>query len=414
MKTSQIQPVATFGTPPDSADAVRQQNRELTILNAIIQTVSNSYNLKETLETALDIILAEVGSSTGWVCLLDEQAGCSAFAGHKGLCFSTDRNEPTPCLVRCVCDRVRKTRDVVIIKSLQPGCPLLDSNDDQNQPIVGHVSVPLTTKSRIVGQLNVAFDDANKADRMDIRLLKSIGPQLAVAVENARLWETVQEKEEVRKELLKRAVTVQEEERRRISRELHDELGQGLTSLLVRLQFLENACGETQNIEILRGLKNSISQLLVATHDLALELRPTSLDDLGLVPALAHYAKASPENLGIQVDFETIGIEDGARLPREIETTLYRVVQESLTNVARHAYVDKASVLLKKNQSSISVIIEDTGVGFDPRKVRSEQGKNNRLGLYGMEERLAIVGGNLVVESSPGAGTTIYIDIPLG
>jgi GAF domain-containing protein len=166
---------------------LRQQQRELAILKAIILAVSSSHNLKEMLETALEIVLSVVNSSTGWICLLDDENSCSAFVGYKGLCFSTPEGETPPCLVRCVCNKVRTTGDVVIIRKLKTGCPLLEIDSRGEPPVIGHVSVPLTTQARIVGQLNVAFNEKEHADRMDIDLLKTIGPQLAVAVENARL-----------------------------------------------------------------------------------------------------------------------------------------------------------------------------------------------------------------------------------
>lgn len=390
-----------------------QQNHQLAILNAIIQTVSSSYNLHDTLEAALGIVLAVANAPTGWICLLGEDNSCTAFVGYRGLCFPNEAGEPTPCLAMCVCSRVRRTGDVVMIRQLAPGCPLTVVNQDgEGQKITGHVSVPLMTKSRIVGQLNVSFSEPGQADQIDIDLLKTVSPPLAVAIESARLWEAVQEKEKLQKELLKKLVTAQEEERRRISRELHDEFGQEMTSMLVRLQVLEKMDRDERAGEVIEGLKHSVSQLLGSIHDLALELRPTALDDLGLVPALSQYAKTCPANLGITVDFEEVGI-GGQRLPREIETTLYRTIQESLTNVARHARVKKASVLLRRNERSIIAIIEDNGVGFDKDDINGGQAKRRRLGLYGMEERVALIGGAFTIESRPGSGTTIHIEIPV-
>ncbi len=396
-----------------SARRFLQQNQQLAILNAIIQTVSSTYNLHETLEAALEKILAVVNAPTGWICLLGDDNSCSAFVGYRGLCFTNAVGEPTPCLAMCVCSRVRQTEDVVLIRQLAPGCPLLAV--DQNNEVVkitGHISVPLMTKARIVGQLNISFSEPRQADQIDIDLLKAIAPQLAVAIENARLWEAVQEKEALQKELLKRLVAAQEEERKRISRELHDEFGQEMTSMLVRLQVLEKMEREAQAGEMIDGLKTSVSQLLVSIHDLALELRPTTLDDLGLVPALTQYVKTCPANLGITVEFQELGIS-GQRLPREVETTLYRIIQEALTNVARHAKVNKASILLRRNERSITAIIEDNGVGFEREHSNGREGKRQRLGIYGMEERVALIGGSLTIESKPGSGTTIYIEIPV-
>jgi signal transduction histidine kinase len=402
--------INTYRAPdPRSDTTLTQQKRELAILNAIFQTISDSSGLKETLERSLEVILSYISSSIGWVCLLDEQGGCYSFVGQKGLCTSAEEGGLGPCLAHCVCDRVRKTREVVVIDRLAPGCPLLLLEGGKERLITGHVSVPLTAKSRIVGQLNVAFNNPEKIVKEDVDLLRTIGPQLAVAIENARLWEELQHKERMRTELLKKVVQAQEDERRRISRELHDELGQSMTSLLIGLKLLEKAGLDDESYMVIGNLTGTVSGMLSSIHDMALELRPTSLDDLGLAPALAQYARESQARLGFKIDFEVIGM-NGRRLPREVESTLYRIIQESLTNVARHSMASKVSIILRQSENSIIAIVEDNGVGFDTKQA---QEKNHRLGLYGMQERASLVGGKLTVESTLGVGTTIYVEVPL-
>lgn len=391
----------------------QQQKRELAILNAIVHTISSTNNLQETLEAVLDIILMMISRKSGWICLLDENKGWYAFAGYKGVCLSTNRSSGEHCPAQCVCNCVRKTRDVVIVWNLSPGCPLLEHRDQVNQQdcVAGHISVPLITNTRVVGQLNVAFQENALLDPMDIDLLKMIAPQLVVVVENARLWADIQEKESLRKELLKRVVLAQEEERRRISRELHDEFGQELTSLLIRLQVLEKTNGNSNSFEVIEGMKKTTLHMLSSIHDLTLELRPAILDDLGLLPALTQFIKGCPGYLGIEVDFEVQGLEN-QRMPRAIEITLYRVIQEALTNVARHSGVKKARVFMKYKDSGITTIVEDDGVGFDLSAIRSGLLGNNRIGLYGMEERVSLVGGDFTIISTPGKGTIIHIEIP--
>jgi signal transduction histidine kinase len=282
--------------------------------------------------------------------------------------------------------------------------------EDGNERLVtGHISVPLTVKSKIVGQLNIAFNNPEKIVKEDVDLLRTIGPQLAVAIENARLWEELQQKERMRTELLKKVVQAQEDERQRISRELHDELGQSMTSLLIGLKLLEKAGLDDEGYLVIGNLSGTVSGMLSSIHDMALELRPAALDDLGLAPALAQYARESQARLGFKIDFEVIGM-NGRRLPREVETTLYRIIQESLTNVARHSMASKTSIILKQSENSIIAIVEDNGIGFDTKQALE---KPHRLGLYGMQERAALVGGKLTVESTIGMGTTIYIEVPL-
>jgi len=392
-------------------DAVDQQHRELIILKSLFQIISGSNTLSETLEKALEFVLAMIDSSVGWVCLHDQQGGCSSFVGHQGLCFSETTGKPTPCLVHCVCDRVRKTKEVVIVNKLARGCPLLTIEGEPEREIIGHVSVPLIAKSRLVGQLNIAFNEPHQVRKNDIELLQTIAPHLAVAIENARLWEELQNKEVMLKKLLNNVVTAQEEERHRISRELHDEMGQNLSSLLIRLRLLEKSEACAMKEDVIGGMSQTVSGMITSIHDLALELRPTSLDDLGLIPALTQYISECPARLGIQADYEIVGA-NGKRLSREAEIMVYRIVQESLTNVARHSKASKANIILNQGQKSLTVIIEDNGIGFDLNEWKQKNQKIKRLGLYGMEERAALVGGSLAIESSPGAGTSIYVEIP--
>jgi len=388
-----------------------QKTRELMILNSILEIISSTNRLSETLEQALSFVLATVNAAVGWVCLHDADGGCYSFVGHQGLCFSNATGKPTPCLVNCVCDRVRKTKEVVIINRLSPGCPLVKVEGEPDRKITGHVSIPMMTKSRLVGQLNIAFTQPGQIPPTDVDLLRRIAPPLAVAIENALLWEELQNKEQMLKKLLVNVVTAQEEERRRISRELHDEMGQNLSSLLIGLGLLEKSSECSGRENLIGSMTTTVSGMITSIHDLALELRPTALDDLGLIPALTQYIAECPTRLGIQVDYEIIGTSE-KRLSREAEIMVYRIVQESLTNVARHARANKASILLNRGEKSMTVIIEDNGIGFDLQEVRLRNKKLKRLGLYGMEERASLVGGVLTIESSPGVGTSIYVEIP--
>jgi signal transduction histidine kinase len=146
-------------------------------------------------------------------------------------------------------------------------------------------------------------------------------------------------------------------------------------------------------------------------HDLALELRPTALDDLGLEAALQNYAEEWSERAGVEVDFHLVS-QVQTRLPTPVETALYRVALEALANVHRHAHATRVSLVLQKSDEHVSVVIEDNGMGFDP-DAPPPAGTVTRLGILGMRERLALVGGTLTVESSPGKGTTIIARVPL-
>jgi len=388
------------------------QLRELEILKSIFQIISSANSLAETLEMVLEFVLTMIDSAVGWVCLHDQDESCYSFVGYKGLCFSNSSGA-SPCLVSCVCDRVRKTKEVVIINKLTKGCPLLliKNENEPEELLVGHVSVPLVAKSRLVGQLNIAFNDPQTIHQGDIYLLQTVAPHLAVLIENARLWEELQNKEIRLKKLLNSVVNAQEEERQRISRELHDEMGQNLTSLLIGLRILENSENCTEKENIIGGMARTVTGMISAIHDLALELRPASLDDLGLIPALIQFFSECPDRIGIDVDHQIVG-ESSRHLSHEAEITVYRILQESLTNVARHAKASKANVILNLGGKSFIVIIEDNGIGFDPKTVNRDHTKVKHIGLYGMEERAALVGGTFIIESNVGSGTSIFVEIP--
>ena len=217
-------------------------------------------------------------------------------------------------------------------------------------------------------------------------------------------------KEKMREQLLGRLINAQEDERKRISRELHDETSQALTSLKVGLKLVEESADAAQVRKKLTELRALATQTLENVHQLAVELRPSLLDDLGLIAAIQKYTEEYSTEMNINVDSHVSGFGE-QRLPPEIEVTVYRIFQEALTNIVKHAEASNVSVVLSCHDSSLVVIIEDDGKGFDVNAViSSTDGK--KLGLFGMYERASLVGGKLTIESQPGAGTTIFLDIP--
>jgi signal transduction histidine kinase len=208
-------------------------------------------------------------------------------------------------------------------------------------------------------------------------------------------------------------VTSQEEERHRIARELHDQMGQHLTALTLGLKALRDADDDGRSGDYrLQRLQDLINQIGQEAHRIALELRPTALDDLGLHSALWNYAEEWSERCGIEVDFQSRGL-DQRRLDPEVETTVYRVVQEALTNVAKHAEAEHVALILEHRSDHLLAIVEDDGRGFDAEMVLGSPAFGSRMGLVGMKERAALVGGAIQVESSPDNGTAVLIRIPL-
>lgn len=210
-----------------------------------------------------------------------------------------------------------------------------------------------------------------------------------------------------RVELLERMVNVQEQERLRIARELHDQTGQNITGLALGLKGLENHIQDARGRETLRWLEHLSSEIGQSLHRAAWELRPTSLDDVGLLRAVETYVRDWADRFGITVDLH--GGIDGVRFPAKVETTAYRVVQEAMTNVFKHAGASTVSLVLERRDSQLQIIIEDDGRGFDPTSIKGSE----HLGLAGMRERLALIDGTITVDSEIGVGTTLYVRIPI-
>jgi signal transduction histidine kinase/GAF domain-containing protein len=225
--------------------------------------------------------------------------------------------------------------------------------------------------------------------------------------EEAREKAGARKAERERLALLERLVTVQEQERLRIARELHDQTGQTMTGLALGLKALDAHIADERGRGTLRWLEQLAGEIGQSLHRTAWELRPTSLDDIGLLRALEHYVRDWSERFSIPVDLH--GRIDGERFPPKVETTAYRVVQEAMTNVLKHAGASTVSLLLECRDGLLQVIIEDDGRGFDPSSVNCSE----HLGLAGMRERLALVGGTLTVDSTVGVGTTLYARIPI-
>jgi PAS domain S-box-containing protein len=217
---------------------------------------------------------------------------------------------------------------------------------------------------------------------------------------------------ETRTRLLEQLISAQEEEQRRIARELHDETGQSLTSLLVGLRALEDSRSLEEARTRVGELRQITARALDEVRRLAWGLRPVALDELGLVAALEQYAAEYARSWGLAVDVEARGLNSD-RLPAPVETALYRIVQEALTNSAKHAGAQKVNVVIQRHAASVQVIVVDDGCGFDAEAALKPGGPGTRLGLHGMRERAILLNGSVTIESAPGEGTTVYAWIPL-
>src|SRR5215210_2206685 len=258
--------------------------------------------------------------------------------------------------------------------------------------------VPLIAGARPIGVI-VAHDQGGEDPRFgddDLRLAETFAARAAVAVDLSARAAT---------DALRRVVEAQELERRRLARELHDQTGQELTSVLLGLKAVEDAAGDEARDTALQTVRAQVVETLHDVRRLAVELRPKALDDWGLSSALERLTQTFADQTGLELDLESgLGEE---RFASDVETALYRMVQEALTNVVKHAQARSVSIVLARSRNAVTVVIEDDGRGFDPA-ARAEG-----MGLDGMRERLGLVGGKLKIESRPGAGTTLVGEVPL-
>jgi signal transduction histidine kinase len=259
--------------------------------------------------------------------------------------------------------------------------------------------VPLLSREQSIGVL-VAHDKLGPDPRFtsaDLRLAEQFANRAAIAVDLSR---------RVARDALRRVVSGQELERRRLARELHDETGQALTSILLGLRSVEEAGSPDEMSTAAANLRELVVGTLQDVRRLAVQLRPKALDDFGLVAAVEHLVQTFSEATAIRVDLEA-QLGEG-RLPAEVETTLYRIVQEALTNIVKHAEATRVSILLVRRVGSATVVIEDDGRGFDPAALREEG-----MGIMGMRERVELHEGRLTVESTPGSGAALVAEVPL-
>ena len=257
--------------------------------------------------------------------------------------------------------------------------------------------VPLIVRDRAIGVI-VAHDRSGDDPRFtaeDQRLTETFASRAAVAVDQSL---------RVEGDALRRVVEAQELERRRFARELHDQTGQELISVLLGLKAVEDAVDPEARARALKAVREQVVETLHDVRRLAVELRPKALDDFGLIPALHRLTQTFVDQTGLKLDIEAQLGEK--RLPSEIETALYRMVQEALTNISKHAGAQSASIVVWRAQGAITAVIEDDGRGFDPGAA------GNGVGLVGMRERLALVGGKLKIETRQGGGTTLVAVVP--
>jgi PAS domain S-box-containing protein len=385
------------------ARAVAEALREATVV------LTRSLDRESVLVVLLDRLRGMVPFDRGRVMLVEDASRLSVRAVFDG-----DRSVPLPAEARPVLDA--KEHPIVhdiLTSGAAVRIPDIRAHPGWSLPTeraveASWMGVPLFARGTVAGLFSLSKRETDYFKEEHVRLAEALSSQASVAVENAVLFEQMQASTARMRALSRRLVEAQENERRHIALELHDEAGQALVSLRLGLRLLEREIAEGGSVAgRVAELVRTTDDVIEGLHRLAADLRPASLDHLGLDAALRQYARSAAAKLGVAVHFKARGFT-GERLSSAVETTLYRVVQEAMTNVVRHACANRVDLLVERRDDRVLVVVEDDGVGFEPTRAQS----GDHFGLLGMRERAEALGGTLTVESSPGKGTTIVVEVP--
>jgi signal transduction histidine kinase len=395
-----------------SRDELVLRNEELSALNSIAVTVSQSLNLKDVLENALQKVLEVTRTTAGCVFLRGPDGDKLKMMSCLGPSNAFKCHQSASSQADCACHLVMRYGQTLMVNDVSQ-CPMLGEDMVMREGIDCFASVPLRSKDRTLGIMNIACAGERCFTESDFRILGSIGYHVGLAIENSVLYEEAKQKEALRGQLLSSVINAQEEERKRIARELHDEYGQTLTGLMMSIESLENITPpkQSQFKQKLRNAKDIIARALKDMRELTLGLRPSTLDDLGLVATVRAYAQTHLEAIGIQVDFDCQGLNK--RLAPAVETALFRIIQEAIHNITKHAEAQAVKIRLRARAGRITATVEDDGKGFDVAAAFKSKIGGQSLGLLGIQERASLLGGTFDIESQVGRGTRLTVEIPI-
>ncbi|MFC2020030.1 GAF domain-containing protein, partial [Chloroflexota bacterium] len=369
---------------------ILRRHQQLSTLSHISSAVSGLNDLDTILGIALDNLLELINGDIGGILFLDEKTQTLYYRVQRGLSSEFAAGMRIP-LGEGIAGRVAQTGEPILLEDISQDRRSAHPDLVSAEGLKGFVSIPLKSKDKVVGVMNVVSHIAGRFGPDDMSLLSSIGDYLGTAVEQARLNERLARAGERYRSLLRHALTAQEEERKRIARELHDETSQAITSLTLSLQAIITIA-EMEGIggaEFIEKVKTTHSFAVHAGHEvvkLMKELRPTLLDELGMPVAINRYAKDALQPQGINVSTEFSGTDK--RLPPEVEVTLFRVAQGLIGNILEHSEAKNAKIKVECDDSECVLRIEDDGKGFDVSKLTRVESSGRGAGLFTVRERL--------------------------
>jgi len=392
-----------------------RRHHQLSVLSHISSAVSGLRELDAILRITLDNVLELIDSDIGGILLLDEETKTLYYRVQRGLSPKYAEEMRIP-VGEGIAGSVAQTGELIVLEDISKDPRAARPDLVSAEGLRGFVSIPLKTKDKVIGVMNIASHVAKRFGADDVSLLSSIGDYLGTAIEQARLYDRLARASERYQALLQHALTAQEQERKRIARELHDETSQAITSLTLSLQAIIEMA-EMKGVgdaEFLEKLRVTFSYAVHAGNEivkLMKELRPSLLDELGMPAAIHRYAKDTLQAKDINLSAEFTGTDQ--RFPPEVEVTLFRVAQGTIGNILEHSEAKNASIKLECNATECILQIEDDGKGFNVSKVTRVDHSGRGAGLFTMKERVGLVGGNCRIESRPGQGTRVVVKVPV-
>jgi signal transduction histidine kinase len=387
----------------------------LMALSRVSAAISGLQELDDILRIGLDNVLNIMNGTVGGIMLLDEPSQTLFYRVYHGL---SDKyaEELRLKLGEGIAGKVAQSGRAVLLEDISSEPDAFRIDLVSLEGLKAFVSVPLRAKDDVLGVLNVASHVPHSFTKEDVHLLHSIGDQLGTAIEQARLYERLRKARERLRKLARQNLVAEEEERRRIARELHDETSQSLSGIALQLEALleMSAKSGNQDAEFIAGLKK-VQSLTVQVHKevsrVISNLHPAVLDTLGLAAAARQHANNRLQPLNINVTMEVKGTE--MRFPPDVEAALFRAVQGAIGNIAEHSKAKNASIALVYQPDEFSLSISDDGQGFDVSKITDVEESGRGRGLFSIRERIGSLGGTSGIESKIGAGTTVWAKIPI-
>ncbi|MFC1934269.1 GAF domain-containing protein [Chloroflexota bacterium] len=397
-------------------DERERQRHELIALSRVSAALSGLWDLDAILKVALDNLLNIMNGTIGGILLLEEQSQTLYYRVHQGLGKEYVEGVRLR-LGEGIIGRVAQSGKAILLEDISTDPRVVYPTLVNAEGLKTFIAVPLRTKDKVLGVINIASRERRHFTTNDTHLLHAIGDQLGVAIEQSRLYERLRKARERLRRLARQNLVAEEEERRRIARELHDETSQTLSGLALQLQALVDKAemSDNQDAAFIAGLKK-VQSLTVQVHSevsrLIADLRPALLDTLGLVPAVRQHAETRLQPLGISVSVELKGTEK--RFPSDVETALFRVVQGAIGNIVQHSKAKNATITLEYQPREFLLSISDDGQGFNVSEITDVEESGRGRGLFSMRERVGFLGGTSGVDSEIGVGTTVWARIPIG